>query len=274
MQDWEKKGRTANILLLDFDKDFQIRNSQEYTLWHANWEVYVGRFMGAGRDALFLYDRNAGEGRLMNFDSHLLVGDYQEMHGLQGNWLVSSGDFADVGRAQMLLYDPSSGDAQILSFDKHLALQDRKSYSDLGANRLLYIGHFGMPTVSIMLYDPQEAQSSFVGFDKSLNIVRQYLTKSWDQSRQIIVGSFIDRSRCVNDGDCTRGDDILVLNRKNGQIEQYVFSFGRTFDVYDNRTQAFIRLGVDSRDYINAIDTTTFHLVQTLSTTIRNEELY
>jgi len=274
LQEWEKKGRTANILLLDFDQNFNIRNRQQYTLWHANWEAYVYRFVNTHQDGIFLYDRLVGEGRLMDFDSNLLINDYQQLHNLQGNWMVYSGDFANSGRAQMLLYDPSKGNVQILSFDAHLALSGQKSYSHLGANQALYVGHFGMPTLSIMLYDPQNAQSTFVGFDQSLQIVDQYLTKSWGQSRQILVGAFLDRSRCVESHDCSRGDDILVLDRKTGQVEQYVFSFGRQFQVYDNRVQPFIRQGIDTSERINSVDTTTFKLVTTLSTPIRDEEIY
>ena len=210
----------------------------------------------------------------MNFDTHLVVNDYQEMHNLKGNWLIYSGDFANLGRAQMLLYDPSNGNGRLLAFNDHLVQTTQKDFSDLGINQSLYIGHFGLPSVSIMLYDPLQAQSVFLAFDQSLAIAHQYLTKSWDQSKQILVGAFLDRSRCVEDGDCSHGDDILILNRKNGQIEQYVFTFGRQFTTYDNRTQAFARQGADTVAHINAVDTTTFQLVTTLNTEIRNEELY
>ena len=274
MQGWDKQGRTANVLLLSFDQNFNISKRQQYTLWHASWEVYVSPIVDAHQDGIFLYDRLAGEGRLMDFDSNLLINDYQEMHNLQGNWMVSSGDFANSGRAQILLYDPSKGNAQILSFDAHLALSDQKSYSHLGTNEVLYVGHFGMPTLSILLYDQQNAQSTFVGFDQSLQITHQYLTKSWNQSQLILVGAFLDRSRCLQSKDCSRGDDILVLDRKTGRIKQYVFSFGRQFQIYDNRTQVFIRQGIDASEYIDAVDTTTFKLVATLSTPIRDEEIY
>ncbi|MBV9616820.1 MAG: hypothetical protein JO031_15305 [Ktedonobacteraceae bacterium] len=84
----------------------------------------------------------------------------------------------------------------------------------------------------------------------------------------------MDRSRCLTNGNCTNGDDILVLNRQTGQLEQYVFTFGRKFAIYDNRIQAFMRDGVVSDNHLNAVDTTTFSLLTTLKTNIRNEELY
>src|SRR5207248_6070151 len=114
LADWETLGRTANIRVLDFNRDFSIRFQQQYILWHGSWEVYVGRFASSQRDGIFLYDRAVGEGRIMDFDSHMAVFDYQELHNLDGNWLVYSGDFVGSGRAQLLLYDPSSGTAQIL----------------------------------------------------------------------------------------------------------------------------------------------------------------
>jgi surface antigen len=272
--DWNKQGRTANILLMDFNQDLSIAHQQWYSLWHANWEVYVGRFVNAQQDGIFLYDRLSGEARLMDFNDQLQVNDYQEMHNLSGNWLLYSGDFANIGRSQMLLYDPSSGDAQTLLFDDHLALKSQQSYSNLGTNQVVYVGRFGMPTVSLMLYDPQNAQSTFIGFDQSLAIVHQYLVSSWSQNQQILVGSFQDRAQCDAVNPCSQ-DNILILNRQNGQIERYAFSFGRQFQVYDNRIQGLAREGATTAEqHVTSVDSSSFKLVTTLNTTIHDEELY
>ena len=272
--DWEKQGRTANILVLDFNKDFSVRHMQQYTLWHNSWEVYVGRFKNSHQDGLFIYDRNAGEVRIMDFDSSMLIADYQEIHNLTGNWEVYSGDFKGSGRAQVLVYDPSSGDGQFLVFAPDLSLATQKTYSGWGENLVLYVGHFGMPTLSVMLYDSRAGKSTFVAFDPSLKVMHQYTVKSWDQHWQVLIGSFLDRSRCLVSGDCTAGDDILVLNRQTGQIQQYIFSFGRQFQVFDNRTQPFIRDGILSDSVMKTVDTTTFSLSKTFSTSIGQEELY
>ncbi len=272
--DWNKQGRTANMLIMDFNQDFSIANQQWYSLWHANWEVYVGRFVNAQQDGIFLYDRSSGEARLMDFNDQLQVNDYQEMHNLRGNWLFYSGDFANIGRSQMFLYDPSTGNAQMLLFDEHLALKSQQSYSNLGTNQVVYVGHFGLSTVSLMLYDPQNAQSTFIGFTPSLDIAQQYLVNSWNQNQQILVGSFLDRSQCNAVDPCSQ-DDILILNRQSGQIERYAFSFGRQFQVYDNRIQGLLREGNTAvEQHITSIDSSTFKLIATLSTTIHNEELY
>jgi hypothetical protein len=273
-QDWERLGRTANILVLDFNKDFSIRFQQQYTLWHANWEVYVGRFAGPQRDGIFLYDRSVGEGRIMDFDSHLVVSDYQEMHNLDGNWLVYSGDFIGTGRAQLLVYDPSSGAAQILTFAPNLALAGQKLYSNWGTNQVLYVGHFGTSALNVMLYDPEAQQSTFIAFDKRLEVARQYVVHSWSQRWQILVGAFLDRSRCLASHTCSTGDDILVLDRQTGQMQQYIFSFGRQLQEFDNRVQSFARNGVASEQHLNSVDTTTFSLLTTLKTSIRDEEIY
>lgn len=274
LADWERTGRSANILVLDFNKDFSVHVQQQYTLWHANWEVYVGRFANPNRDGIFLYDRSVGEGRIMDFDASMRVADYQELHNLDGNWVVYSGDFVGMGRAQLLLYDPSAGNAQLLTFASDLSLRTQKLYSDWGQNKVLYVGHFGMNTLSIMLYDPQAQQSSFLALNTSLAVARQYSVQSWGPRWQILVGAFLDRSRCLHAGNCSMGDDILALDRKTGQIQQFVFSFGRQFQVFDNRSQAFVRNGVATNGKLNSVDTTTFSLVETLKTTIRNEELY
>ena len=210
----------------------------------------------------------------MDFNDQLLINDYQEIHNLSGNWLFYSGDFANAGRSQMFLYDPTTGDAQTLSFDTQLAAKNQQSYSNLGTNMEVYVGHFGMPTVSLMFYDPQNAQSTFIGFDSSLDIVHQYLVNTWDQSWQILVGGFRDPSQCATVNPCPI-DDILVLNRQNGQLERYIFSFGRQFQVYDNRIQGLAREG-DSTigEHITSVDSSTFKLVNTISTDIRDEELY
>ncbi len=273
-QEWEKQGRLENILLLDFNSDLSVRTRQSYTLWHSNWEIYVGRFDGPQWDGVFLYDRIDGEGRLLDFDAAMNVVHYQSVHNLTGNWQVYSGDFAGAGRAQLLLYDPGNGHAQMLRLASDLTIAGQKSYTDWGTNKALYVGHFGLSSLSVMLYDSQMAQSTFLAFDTSLQVAHQYNAQSWDHNWQILVGAFLDRSRCVTSGNCANGDDILVLNRQTGQLEQYIFSFGRTFKVYDNRMQSFVRQGVASQQYLDPIDTTTFSLVDILNTNIRDEELY
>lgn len=273
LADWEIKGRTANIFVIDFNKDFSIHSQQRYTLWHANWEVYVGRFASSMRDGIFLYDRSVGEGRIMDFDNSMTIADYQEMHNLDGNWVVYSGDFIGSGRAQLLLYDPVAGSGQLLSFAPDLSLKTQKLYNNWGASNVLYVGHFGMNTLSMMLYDPQKEQSTFMAFDMSMQVTQQMTVKSWGTRWQILVGAFLDRSLCPGQSKCTNVDDILALDRKTGQIQQFVFSFGRQFQVFDNRSQAFVRNGV-APGHLNSVDTTTFNLVGTVHTSIRNEELY
>ena len=68
-------------------------------------------------------------------------------------------------QAQVLLYDPSSGDAEALVLSPALVVTDTKTYSSFSTNQVLYVGHFGLPMVSIMFYDPQVQQSTFVAFD-------------------------------------------------------------------------------------------------------------
>jgi surface antigen len=274
LAEWETTGRSANVMLLDFNADFSIRDQQMYTLWHADWEVYVGRFVNSQQDGIFLYDRTEGEGRIMDFNQHLQVNDYQELHGLGSNWVVYSGDFINSGRSQLLLYDPSSGDINVLQFSSKLVLTKQKTLANVGAHQVLYVGHFGLSTLSVMLYDAQDAQSTFLAFDQNLNITQQYLIKTWDQNWQILVGDFVDQKDCVQDVDCAKSDTILVLNRQTGQLEQYVFSFGRTFAVYDNRIQGYLREGVPVQEHVQSIDTTLFSLVDSLNTPIKNEELY
>lgn len=274
LQDWEKQGRTANIMVMSFKPDLSIRSQQQYTLWHANWEVYVGAFAGPQTDGIFLYDRHAGEGRLLDFNSNMQVIHFQQLHNLDGNWVVYSGDFIGAGRAQLLLYEPASGSAKMMTLKSDLSVDKQQDYVNWGTNMVLYIGHFGMPTLSVMLYDPQGAQSTFMAFDTLLNVAHQYTVKSWDLQWEILVGSFLDHTRCATAGNCATGDDILVLNRQTGQLEQYVFSFGRKFQVFDNRIQSFQRAGVASDYQMSSVDTTSFSLLTTLDTSIRDEELY
>ena len=271
---WEKQGRTANVVVMDFNPDLTLHVQQAYTLWHANWEVYVGRFAGPSRDAIFLYDRMTGESRLLDFNANLFVDDYQPIHGLKGNWNIYSGDFAGKGQAQLLLYDPSSGDARMLLFAKDLSLLHTQTYSGWGTNAVVYVGHFGMPSVSAMLYSPQESRSFFIAFDASLHVTHQYTVHTWGPRWQILVGSFLDRAQCLQNKNCSTGDDLLVLDRQTGHLEQFVFSFGRAFKVFDNRTMSFIRNGIVSDLHQKIVDSTTFNLPQSLDTSIRGEELY
>lgn len=276
LSDWEAEGKTANVIMLDFDQSFHVRHRQVYTLWHASWEVYVGRFISANQDGIFLYNRLDGTGRMLGLDSSLKVTKQEDIDDLMGNWMIYSGDFNASGRAQLLLYDPSSGEAQIKVFKPNLAVSGTKEYTDWGQNLVPYVGRFGTSSTGIMLYNPEEGQSTFLAFDNTFQVAHQYVTKSWDQRWQILVGSFMDRSRCQDQGECASGDDILVLNRETGQLQQYIFSFGREFKIYDNRTRAFERQGIApaSGEYISSLDTTTFNLVSTLMTDIHNQELY
>jgi cell division septation protein DedD len=274
LEDWETQGRTSNVIIFDFKKDFSINEQQKYTLWHDDWEVYVGRFANSHQDGVFLYDRIPGEARVLDFNNKLFVSQYQEIHNLTGNWEIHSGNFNNSSHAQILLYDPSSGDAQFLLFGSDLSLIDQKNISGWGTNRVLYIGHFGLPSLSVMLYDSRAGQSTFVAFDSKLRVSHQYTISSWDQNSQVLVGAFLDHSRCLASHTCTNGDDILVLNRKTGQAKQYVFSFGNRFKVFDNRVQAFLREGVAPLVNLSAVDATSFSLMSTLDTSIHNEELY
>jgi len=265
---------TANLLVLDFGRNFNVLHLQQYTLIDNSWEVYVGRFVNPNQDGIFLYDRFLGEARLLSFDARLQVTHNHGVHNLNGNWEVHSGDFQGSGRSQVLLYDPSSGDAQFLTFARDLSLSDQKMYSGWGTNQVLYVGHFGMPALSVMLYDPQAGQSTFMAFDAALDMTHQYTVQSWDQRWQVLIGAFLDRSHCLASYNCSTGDDILVLNRQTGQMSQYAFSFGNQFQVYDNRSQGFVRDGRATEDRLNVVDTTSFSLLTTLSTSIRDEELY
>ncbi len=271
------QGLTPNVMVISLNSNFSVTRQQDYTLMDNAWEVYVGRFVSANQDALFLYDRILGEARMIGFNSSLQVKHYQKVHNLSGNWEVYSGDFNGSGHAQVLLYDPSSGDAQFLLFKQSdLSLTGQQSYSGWQTNQVLYVGHFGLPTLSVMLYDPQAGGATFIAFDSSLTIIHQYSAQNWNNHWQILVGSFVDRSRCLAAKNCSTGDDILVLDRKTGQIQQYLFSFGRQFQVFDNRVQAFVREGLApaTNSHLNMVDTTSFSLLETLNTTIHGEELY
>jgi hypothetical protein len=126
-----------------------------------------------------------------------------------------------------------------------------------------------------MLYDPTAHQSTFLALDASLQITRHVTVQSWDQHWHILVGAFLDHSRCLAAGHCTTGDDILVLNRQTGLMQQYVFSFGRQLTVYDNRIQAFLREGVLTAQLSSvSVDTSLFSVLSTLETNIQQEELY
>ena len=264
----------SNVNVVNFDQQFKVLHFQQYTLLDNSWEVYVGSFVSSSHDALFLYDRLLGEARLLSFDGNLHVVHYDAVHRLDANWEVHSGDFMGAGRAQVLLYNPSSGDAQILTLKSDLSLAGQKSYSGWGPNQALYVGHFGTPTLNVMLYDPQAQQSTFIAFDTSLLVAHQITVAAWDNRWQILVGSFLDRSRCLAAHNCSTGDDILVLNRQTGQMEQFVFSFGTQYQVVDNRSQGYVRNGVSPTSVLTPVDASTISLLATVSTTIKAEELF
>jgi len=98
--DTQSLGLTPNILLVSFKSNFSVNQQQSYTLMHDSWEVYVGHFVNAHQDGLFIYDRIAGEGRIMDFTKNLQVKDFQPVLNLESNWEVHTGDFSGTGRSQ------------------------------------------------------------------------------------------------------------------------------------------------------------------------------
>ena len=161
-----------------------------------------------------------------------------------------------------------------MTFKPDLSVDQTYRYQDWGSGMVLYVGHFGLPTLSIMLYDPQQAQSTFLAFDNSFNVSHLFTAQSWGPTSQILLGSFLDRSQCLDQNSCTNGDDILVLNRTTGMVQQYVFSFGEQFGEYDNRAQAFLREGLAASEIVLPVDSTLFDLLASVNTTIHGEELY
>jgi hypothetical protein len=272
--DTHSLGLTPNILLVSFNSDFSVDEQQEYTLMHDSWEVYIGRFDNPDRDGLFLYDRTAGEARIMDFSSQLLVNHYQALSGLDGNWDIHTGDFNGSGRAQVLLYDPGSGDAKFLAFAPDLSLTTQVNHPGLRHGQVLYVGHFGLPSLSVMLFDPVAGRSTFYAFDRSLAISKQYTAPSWTHGWQVLIGSFLDRSACIASHTCASGDDVLALNRKTGQVQQFVFTFGNQYHVFDNRSQSFLRDSTASTPVMITVNTSSFVPQVVLNTGILNDELY
>lgn len=269
-----QQAPTPNILLLSFTSDLHIKQQQAYTLMHDSWEVYIGRFASAQQDGLFLYDRTAGEARIMDFTSSLLVNHYQSLNNLVGNWDIHTGDFNASGRAQVLLYDPGTGNLQFLVFAPDLSPLNQVDNSGLNTGQVLYVGHFGLPALSIMLYDPAAGQSTFISFDSSLQVAHQITVPGWNQHWQILIGAFLDRSACQSASHCAPIDDLLLLNRQTGHLQQYSFTFGNQYQVFDNRLQSFIREGVVIIARLNTIDASSFIWQANLDATITTEELY
>lgn len=263
-----------NILLLSFSSDLHIRQPQAYTLMHDSWEVYVGRFVNAHQDGLFLYDRTAGQARILDFSRALLVTHYQSLSLPPGNWDIHSGDFAGSGRAQVLLYDPGTGDLHFLIFAPDLLLANQVDDAGLNIDQVLYVGHFGLPALSVMLSDPAAGQSTFIAFDASLHVSHQVTVSSWDQHWQVLIGAFLDRAACQAASGCTAVDDVLVLNRQSGQLQQYRFTFGNQYTVFDNRLQAFLRDGVVITARLQTVETSSFTWQASLDASITTEELY
>lgn len=272
--DTQSLGLLPNVVLVSFKSDFSINQQQEYTLMHNSWEVYIGRFDSANQDGLFLYDRTAGEARMLDFSSKLLVNHYQVVRNLNGNWDIHTGDFNGSGRAQVLLYDPGTGKAQFLAFAPDLSLATQVVDSGLLPGQVLYVGHFGLPSLSVMLFDPEAERSTFYAFDTSLHITKHFTAQSWTQHWQVLVGSFLNRSTCIAYHTCAAGDDVLALNRQTGQVRQFIFTFGNQYHVFDNRSQSFLRDGAASAPNMTTVDASTFMPQTILNTGIINDELY
>ncbi len=272
--DTQSLGLSPNVVLVSFKSDFSINQQQEYTLMHGSWEVYIGRFDNPNQDGIFLYDRTAGEARILDFTSKLLVNHYQVLFSLDGNLDVHTGDFNGSGRAQVLLYDPGTGDATFLVFGSDLSMILQVDDTGLLPGQVLYVGHFGLPSLSVMLFDPVAQRSTFYAFGKYLLVVKKYTAPSWNQHWQILIGSFLDRSACIANHTCAAGDDVLALNRQTGQVQQFIFTFGNQYRVFDNRSQAFLRDGAVSAPTMSTVNSSSFVPQTILNAGIINDELY
>jgi hypothetical protein len=125
-----------------------------------------------------------------------------------------------------------------------------------------------------MLFDPVAGRSTFYAFGTSLRITNKYSVRSWTQHWQVLIGSFLDRSTCITSHTCAAGDDVLALNRKTGQVQQFIFTFGNRYHVFDNRSQSFLREGAASTPIMNTVDASSFVPQTILNTGILNDELY
>src|SRR5207244_12286659 len=112
---------------------------------------------------------------------------------------------------------PGTAGPQFLGFGSELSVAHQNNLSGCGSNHVLYVRHFGLSSLSVMLYNPQASQSTFIAFDKSLSVSHQYTRSSWDQNSQVLLGAFLDRSRCLASHTFTSADYILVLIRKTAQ---------------------------------------------------------
>jgi len=48
-----------------------------------------------------------------------------------------------------------------------------QQYTGWGTGQVVYVGHFGLPALSLMLYDPQQARSTFLAFNSALGLFAQ-----------------------------------------------------------------------------------------------------
>lgn len=88
------------------------------------------------------------------------------------------------------------------------------------------------------------------------------------------MGSFLDHALCLEQHTCAPGDDLLVLDRTTGLVQQYVFSFGNQYGMFDSRSQAFLREGILGTQQMQPVDASLFDLLAALPTGIHQEELY
>ena len=276
LDQWYASNRTATVVLLDFNADLSVHHLQQYTYWHNSWEVYIGKYKTSNQDGVFLYDRSIGEARIMDFSTDLTINDYTELHDLKGNWQIFSGDFNGSGRAQVMLYEPSKGLGAFLVFNSDLTLQRRQDYTGWTPNEVFYVGHFGTDRLNAMLYDPQKGTSTFIVFNNALKILTLHTVQSWNSKWQILIGAFTSNSVCATNTSCKQDDDILALNRTNGQIQQFAFTFGNQYKEINNRARAFEQLHKSSSlgSELITVDTTSFKTVATFDTSIHGEEVY
>ncbi len=194
----------------------------------------------------------------LDFDQNFQVLHFQQYTLMDNNWEVYTGGFVNSNQDGLLLYDRVLRDVRLLGFDSNLHITHNQPIHNVDGNWEVFSGDFkGAGRSQVLFYNPIGGNAQILTLKTDLSLADTKNYTGWGTNHN-----------------CSTGDDILVLNRRTGQLEQFVFSFGNQYQVDDTRSQGFVRSRVAPMDSLTSIDASSFSLLTTLNTSIRGEELY
>ncbi len=223
--DWQHLHRTAILTLIEYNQYLSVKQEASFTHWHNTWEIQPGHF-GAEQDGLFLFDRQAGEARILTFTPQMRIAHSYSAHHWNTRWEVYLDNFTGEGWDSLLLFDRAAGIARLLAFTPALKVERSATYTGWARGWAFYPGVWGGTNPSstgLFLYDQQQGQAAFVAFGPQLRLTAQKTYEGWRHTWKVFVGRF--GATCPTGANTPCLSTLLLIDPQAGQAKLVRFQF-------------------------------------------------